>query len=238
MRVRQCVYIPLDALVDTRLGLLKLKWPEKFLEVDVDAYRERTTFHVWKLFGVGKDEWEAAWRTRDVDVLLNSAPTELTTRLRILLGHLAVAALTTPVVERPEVVVDVHPYRLTEEERQEIRDAVDELVPEGVKVTIDSIGEDRLTPELASIRFDGLFLYDLVSWIVKQTENLKTKQIPKVVIHYPAVLHEDDVVVMDHIAQSETNPFDDIRQNCAALFTLSAIDPTMFSIAKPVEGAT
>ena len=34
MRIRQCLYVPLDALIDTRLGLLKRKWPDKFKEVD------------------------------------------------------------------------------------------------------------------------------------------------------------------------------------------------------------
>lgn len=237
MRIRQCLYIPLDALIDTRLGLLKQKWPEKFKTVDIKAYRERITFHVWKLFGIGKDEWLAAWNSRDVDVLLNSAPTELATRLRIILGHLAVNAMTMPVVEKPEIVVDVAPYRLTEDERSEIQHVVEFLAPEGVVVTTEYISDDHLSPELISSRFDGMFLYDLVTWIEKQTEALKLKQVPKVVIHYPAVLHEDDPIVIEHISKSDSNPFDDISRRCAGLFTLSAIDPCLLSIAQPAEEA-
>lgn len=237
MKLRQCIYIPLDALVDTRLGLLRQKWPEQFEKVDVVAYSQRKTFHVWKLFGVGKDEWLAAWKNRNVDTLLHSAPTELAMMLRIAIGHLAVTAMTTPVVEKPEIVVDIHPYRMTDEERRELKAAVEEMAPENTVVTVDSIGTERLSPELISIRFDCMFLYDLVTWIATQTEELKKKQIPKVIIHYPAVLHEDDVVTLDKIAKSESNPFDDIRQECAPMFTLSAVDPTLFSIAYPAEGA-
>ena len=237
MRIRQCLYVPLDALIDTRLGLLKRKWPDKFKEVDIKAYRERITFHVWKLFGIEKKEWLDAWNNRDVDVLLDSAPTELATRLRIIVGHLAVSAMTTPVVERPEIVVDVAPYRLTDEERREIRDVVELLAPEGTIVTTEFISDKHLTPELISARFDGMFLYDLVTWIEKQAEALKIKQVPKVIIHYPAVLHEDDTISLEYISKAESSPFDDISRRCAGLFTLSAVDPCLLSIAMPSEEA-
>lgn len=236
MSVRQNLYLELDSLIDTTLGMLYTKWPDKYQALDLESYINRITYHVWKVFGIEEDKWNNAWRNRDVDFLLGlldsgkSFSTELFTHLGVITASSAIQGNISPVHQPLHIYLNVWPYKFTDDELDDLKFLVMEKLPAGVNVTTIKLMPEALTPSYVKTNFDRLILGDLVNWMTHHSKALTENKMPTVFIDYPKVLHEDAPEILEKIHKSSGDPFSETRLRAAEFVTLGALNASLFSI--------
>lgn len=226
----QHVLIELDALLDTRIGLLGGRFPSKLPTVDLTAYINRNKNNLAELFDLPEDEWQTAWEQRDLLAVRHAHATTLAKTVgRLLHGH-KVRGDVSPIHDRLHVIVNVWPYRLTDEEEDAFVQAITELMVEGTLVSTERLSPKELTPSLIDDRFNALIMYDAVTWLDAQKEALASHRIPRVTLYTQGVLLDDNPETLDYIERESIDPFIRVKQQLAEYISIHWWKPGYFSL--------
>lgn len=228
--ISQDVLIDLDALLDTRMGVLCARFPSQVPAVDLEAYVNRNTNNLPKLFNVNKNEWDAAWASRDLSALKHSHATSLSKTLSRLLAPHKVRGDVSPIHDRLHLLVNYWPYKLTEELQQEFTIAIAELTTEGTLVSMVSHAPKDLTPSFIDKRYQAMVLYDYLPWLDAQKEALGETRIPRVVVYTQGVIIDDDPEMLENIKRESIDPFVRLKQHLAEYFSVQWWKPGYFSL--------
>lgn len=234
MKKRQAFYFDLDSLVDTRVGLLVQHWPERMSVIDLKGYRERKTSYLWEHFGLSKEDWEKTWAGRDKRVLEFSGPTEMVFRINEMLTTALASAATTPIFERPSLMVNIWPYAFTEEEIEETIDSLHEIVLDQVPIKIIQVAPEAMTQEWVEANCDSLVMYNFVDWFTAQAQNMHKHPLPNTTIHFPALINEgreDDPLL---IKKGINVAFEELTFTLSEFYNIRAIDPMLYCLP-PVD---
>lgn len=233
MKKRQTFYFELDALVDTRYGLLVKEYSERVNVVDINAYRDRKTSYVWEYFGVEKEAWLEKWNKRTVDVLKWSAPTEMFIRINELFITPLAGAATNPVYEKPEMILNTWPYEFDKEQCYELIDAMHEVLLDEIPIDIVFLSPAEVTPTWIANRCESLVLFNFYDWFTAQAGALPGNPLPRTTMHFPALINEgreDDTAL---VKRGITTAFTELQIGLAEYISLRAIDPHLYSLPPP-----
>lgn len=230
MQEQQTLLIDLDTLVDTRFGLIDSKFNALSKLGDIDAYTKRIRNDIWTMIGISEDEWRDAWTNRDVSTLQASVYTGLYYHLAAILTGRILNGMMSPVHDTMEITINVWPYRLTTDERDEIAECVREMLWGDVKVETAYLEPERITPQFLSSFHKGYIVYDFEYWMSKQNEAFVNTRVPTVSVYYPAILNHIDEEELAVIRDKMINPFDDLQIRLAEYVSLSAVDAELFSL--------
>lgn len=220
------ILVDIDCLLDTRLGLIRTRHPEKLQHVDSDIYRKRMS-EVWAK-AIGISDWDAEYATRDVTVLANSRPTSFVAVLTEVIEQELLAMKLGQPTEPPTLSVNYSPYALSVEERREFERAFCDLFPV-IKVEVVNRPLSSLDPLTLARNWDCWFMYDWYGWIQTNMSRLQNR-IPKFVINRPALFtSEMTPEVAETLKELEGNPFDELKRALAEFITVDTLDAATFS---------
>lgn len=222
--MHQRILVELDALLDTRLATIARIHSESAVQLLTDErYYDRVIDDFEPMVGVTKTAFRSAYKDRDVELLSQSRPTNIPMILNDLIKRMERESTTTPFVESLEVHVNIWPYELTAEERDEMALAVMAYAGIQTLVYVVSLRPEALTPAFIKQRYSGMILYNFRDWIEHHLEAFKKIVMPRVTVLAPALFY-------DQVPKREDIAGDDMKENLDA-FALSEIAMVeMFSL--------
>lgn len=184
------LYVDLDALLDTRLGLLSIHYPEAFqrcFHSDEYFLRDEDDFTPWG--GPDRETFRALFEKRDIEVAQSSVMTAVPLMVKNLLGILERDFDETPYLKNVGLTVNIWPYVFDEEETEMLSKIM--MVYGGVNTipTVIRLSPEKLTPEYIVARYTGMIMYEFRSWLALQMENLKPMVMHNVSFIAPALIH-------------------------------------------------
>lgn len=184
------VLVELDCLLDTRLGTVERINPAAANRLYLgDAYYERD-IDDWATLTEGVVDnatFQSHYAARDAHTLELSRPTRMLGFIKRLTQDLDASKVMSPEIESVHVVVNVHPYTLSERECEVLETLVYSYCAIGTKVTTTSLAYEAITPETMETHFDGVVLYEFDRWFTLHAEALNQKLIPRNSLFSPAL---------------------------------------------------
>lgn len=234
----QRILVMLDALLDTRLGALH--------EVNRDAavkllrnpkYFTRANDDLSQLDpAIDRGVLEAAYKNRTADTLVDSLMTPMVACVANIVKLLEEQRINTPYVERVEVLVNLWPYDLSTEEKDEIAAAMCSYLPFDVIVDTCTMPVSAMTVEMIKREFSGVILYDLAEWMLLHGREFEHVKIPAVTMWAPKLHANGQQAFKVGDLGEEFNhldPYETIEKFIAPLVALELLDVEYFSILRP-----
>lgn len=171
------IYVALDDLLDTRLGLISLLNKDlalSYLDPDNPRYFKRMHDSViWEDLGITESDWYTMREKRTTELLKASVITHIPSVIMktIKLYHLS----GDKQIGEWDVRLDVntHPYDLNEEELNEIKDILLEKIPLVTEIGFVKANLKGLTPNHLKTNFDYIFMYDFNIWSMLHASELR-----------------------------------------------------------------
>lgn len=220
------ILVDIDCLLDTRLGLVRTRYPEKMQHIDGELYHKRMS-EIWAK-AVGISDWDAEYAKRDVTVLANSRPTIFVDVLNEIIEQELIAIKLGQPTETPMLSINYAPYDLSPDERKEFGRAFSDIFPV-IAVEVVNRPIKTLDPLTLARNWDCWFMYDWYEWIRINMAKLQNR-IPKFVINRPALFtSEMTPEVAEALKELEGNPFDELKRAMAEFITIDTLDAIVFS---------
>ena len=234
--MHQRILVELDALLDTRLATIARIHSESAVQLLTDdRYYERVIDDFEPMVGVTKEAFRLAYAERNVETLANSRLTNIPMILNDLIARMERESTTTPFVESLEVHVNVWPYEMSNEERDELAMAV--MAFAGIQTLVHTVSfrPEVLTPVFVKSRYTGLILYNFREWMRHHLEAFKKHVMPRVTVLAPALFY-DEVPKREDIAgedmREDLNPFTLSEIAMVEMFNLSLLKAEFFSLLR------
>lgn len=189
----------LDELLDTRLGTIGLLSPEvarKLLSTDDYINRQEDVFE-----GINAIEYKIAYADRNVKNLRNSVLTPVVFHLRKVVQQLLSQAVTGPTHDAVRLTINIHPYSLSEDEKDELRRVVLFHMNGGadistyeqplLSVEFIDVAPENLTPSHCKATYGAMYMYNPWTWLNLHAEALNAgHRLPEVIIYAPRLYHD------------------------------------------------
>lgn len=231
------IYIQLDALLDTRLGALWELDPELCDRVIANGYHGRVIDNYSMLVPeINHAAWLERYTNRTAETLVNSRLTSVNAVLDGMLRSMEAELITSPNVDGLEVVVNTHPYELSDAETEALKDCVQTFT--GTLVGIRTISQPNVSLTFAQIKqsFDIVFMYDFHEWISKvNPDDMTANKVPGVKLIVPA-LYEKEIPAERDLRLYNGNqdgPFAELELSLQEFISLHYWDAGMFSVLIP-----
>lgn len=228
------ILVELDCLLDTRIATVALIESAAASAMIDNNYQNREIDDYYQLTNglVTTEQFKQRYYDRDVDTLKGSLPTNMVKYLRSISINLSKQKIADPEVEGLTVYVNVNPYQLTEEEKQQLSLVVGHyLYPETVVKIID-LKMSSLTPSKIKHDWDAVILYDFNHWFSENVTTLDTVAIPRNIMYAPA-LYLDHVPSKEELTNEEgvvVNAFHLMEASVASKLALEFLNPALFSL--------
>lgn len=236
MRINvQKVYVELDCLLDTRFTVLKDMNEKLADEILLNGkYHKRETDIVK---GIDYTTFVAKHKEYSLDVLSRSFLTNIILVLKDFADALEIETAKINVPMRYEFVVNYFPYKLSQQEIDEIQGCLQSHLPLPSTVEMVSYDYDHLTPLHCRESYVKMFMYRYYEWIDKHVEALKECMIPGVTLYGPAVIFVEgqDEEAVSIIKKEDVHPMKLLMLALSPLIGLKLIDANNFSIITRVK---
>lgn len=212
----QRIVVPLDALMDTRIGAMRQlheSWPMKVFKWGNGWYWNRFVDNYDHLFGaMGTASWRSAYAARDESTLRVSFETNLVTELREMVVGTEALIEKDPLVTSTAITVNFWPYQMTDASADKLLQVIKSRVCPRMKddegnsteEIVFDVPFDRvwLSPEELTIKrltdseigWELAFIYDFAEWNLLHQHELDVKEnaSPRNMIIFPAMFHEKE----------------------------------------------
>lgn len=232
----QTVYIDLDCLLDTRIGLVALHAPEAATQLMQEDYwiRESDDFETLTGGAVTHKQFKEWWAGRDKECLKNSRPTNIIHILEQLSEALVVSQVNVPFVSKTQYLVNYWPYDLDQLEVEATKQACEILTGNVVEVNMVSIHPSQLTPTKVKRELSLLFMYDYYTWFEAQKDNFLVTAIPEVNMMCPAISHDHALTKEERTLEDfgEINPFAVSEMVMSVYISIQMLPVNFFSLLR------
>lgn len=226
------VYVPLDVLLDTRLGTIAKEDPDMAAGLAETNYRNRQNDD---FDAITRMRFKELYAKRDKDTLKLSLVTEFVSILRETLQSMAVSGGTEKHPQMPKLYVNLHPYQLDEEEESELGIILHNLiVMEGLEIELISKPMEELTPEYCLDHFVLMAMYlDYNQWLDHHRFALHKQSCRHIVLMVPAMYDKSlptEEQLKEAIKWVGVHPLEMLEINAKEFVDLTMIDPKYFSV--------
>jgi len=230
----ETIYVELDALLDTRLSTLACVSEELAATVLNSGYhfREDDLFE-GSLELYSKESFKELYKQRNTVTLSKSRPTDILNFVKYLVGELTEQAIARPFHDGVKIVVNVHPYKLTNEEQGEIGKAVSAWTKNIAPVELVTIHPKDLTPSHCKMCYSLMIAYEYEEWLNTQTPAFEHTRLPEVIMYVPALyIKTPTAEELRKIIKEAEHPFRAVEFLASPLIELKLIDVNYFSIVR------
>lgn len=216
--------VDIDTLLDTRASTLLKIDPKGFEDVLKLGYHSRLSD---TFLPIGQERFRQAYLNRDASLLKGSIGTPAIRLVQRFVKQTITAAMTSPYVRRPRVDINVHPYVLTEEQGNQLVEAIGTRLDGYSDVRVVNYNIQQLTPALVKRDYVQLMLYHWVDWLVEPThkDELASGILRPIALIGPALLKDEQAV---ETLRAE-NPFAIAEAYYSAVIKLKLMPASMFS---------
>lgn len=226
----QTIYVSLDALLDTRIATVARIDQELAAKALLGNYHKR---EIDDFEGIDRQQFLDLYRKRDMETLAAARPTGFLFGLNDMLRQLSEQALTQPFHDGGHVVVNTHPYELTEEEISELGKSIAIWVGDHAKVELIHLSDEELTPAYCKARFSLMVMYEYENWMNVHSEAFKRCRLPTVMLMAPAI-YFNKVPTKEELERElkeSMHPLRALEWLASPIIELKLMDVTLFSIA-------
>lgn len=181
-------YIDLDSILDTRLGVLSVHFPDMFPQV-LEGYhfRRKETFP-----GIEKETFEELYARRSRVELSKSIKTGM---LDMLLEFTCQTNLTrnnSPYYVFPKITLNTFPYLLPVKEEQQILNSIKALLHDTCDIEIINRDPMEITLEEVALKYSLIAMYSGAKWLDVQAPiaNETRKAAPNVGMFIPGLVDD------------------------------------------------
>lgn len=227
---KQCIYVELDCLLDTRLGTLSLLGDtvvEAALENNYFT-REEDTFPL-----VNKDLFKKLYDTRDKELIKISPRTHCVEYLNEIIFKLLEMCTKTPIGTGVSLFINIYPYKLNEKEITELIEVYIDMTKGLCDIVLIDKSLDELTPMFCKNRFNIMFMYYYSDWleIHSKNNNFRKVLLNEIKVYGPKVYfnRKPNEYEKRKLDRSNTDPFKLVEKMASVLIDLELLDPIIFS---------
>lgn len=222
------LFVELDALLDTRASILGIMGEGVLEEVMKDGYHNRLTDMFPK---VNNELFKELYTNRTKALLTNTLPTSIVSLLIEFCTATARNVINTPFHYKPKIIVNIHPYKLTNEEIAPLLASVVTLTKQLADVEIVDMEYSAITPKYIKDNISVIILYEYYKWLELHSESkaiTKTTS-PDVTMFGPRLYfdpkHRNNNLSMD--------PFEAMESLAAPFIGLQLLPVSQFSFVYP-----
>lgn len=224
------ILVSLDVLLDTRIGTVaRISQEAASYLLASGKYYQRSTD---RFPGVDVEEYKKLYAERDTVTLAHSQVTNAIEWLRRLRGVLADHAIERPYNDGTKIVVNVYPYHLTGEEKDELVKAIGAWLNYELLVELVSIRTEDLTPEHCKSSYAMMMFYDFEDWMEIHAKAFEQTRLPEVTLFAPALYFnkEPSAKELEKAVKDAGHPMKALELLASPLIDLKLIDVKFFSI--------
>ncbi len=228
--INKTIFIELDSLFDTRLGVLYTEYSEAILGI-LPQYKTRSIDSFPPL--TNNKNFTDLYRARNREVLKNSLPTEVFNVVSNFVKLALKEMQTTPFPAAPKIILNTYPYDLTINEKHMFLKLLTAKVSKYVDIEVVSLENKDISPSYLNDNVELLIKYDYTEWFEEQALHntyIKTK-CPDVKFITPAVLSMDQKSLNEIINNEKGVPmgtFESFRFVFADLIDIEFAKPSLF----------
>lgn len=222
------LFTELDAVLDTRYGLLKKHYPEVIEQISLIKYLSRT---IDEFEGVSYEAFSKLYAARGDDALEHAVMSNIHAIIATTLHGAYADSVDLPLTNKPLLILNLWPYTFSESERANLLESFQLNYGAYATVTLVNIALAELTPDYVKEHFDYLIMYNTNDWLSLHNKAFETKRIPDKKLIAPA-LYQGHVPTSEELSSLEgsLSPFEIIHKTLAPLIDLNFIDAEAFSV--------
>lgn len=222
-------YVPLDALLDTRIGTIDKVAGAEGLAMVADWYHTRTSDKFnRKGSQLTQARYDAAWALRDEDTLKRTRMTFVPQYLLHLVSRYNTSHGMPVMAANYKITINTWPYKLPEERIVQLRDIMATFTSGVAEIVMDYIDPADLTVDYLKATYSLCIMYEFNAWLDMHKEEFARTQMPGTVILAPELYLSD---VPDELIDKakKTDGFAGVSLALCALCTVVFLDVRLFS---------
>ena len=186
------IYVDIESLLDVRQAILsKLMDPVKLAEFVVsDEYSFRKT-DIFK--NVDMVEYEKIYKDMTVDLLQRTTVTFIVNTIKTKLLNLQKRNTYYGETKNPEVLLNVYPFKLSQEQADIIQNLLFIKLGSSCLVTLIDKPIEEISPFfIKSLDITACYIYNASKWIEKHTDALNNIKLQDTLLYFPAIYKVED----------------------------------------------
>jgi hypothetical protein len=186
------VLIELDALLDTRLATIASLGDAALDAAYTPEYHNR----LQDIFtGVDRDIYATKYAQRDSSILANAVVTPMGEMLTQFTYSTLHQVINTPFHYQPKILLNIHPYHLTEDEIYVIMESIRTLTCSKADIQIIDVAYADISPSYVKSNISIMVMYEYYKWLEIHSVNGAFRRVscPEVTLLGPAIYFTDPV---------------------------------------------
>lgn len=219
------VLIELDALLDTRIAVIAGLGDAALDSVMRSDYHNRL-MDVFE--NVDETLFNERYQNRDKTVLANAVLTPMGQMLKEFAFKTLKQMVETPFHYQPKIMLNVYPYKLTEDESKVLIASIIDITGGKADVQVIDVSYEDITPSYVKANLSILVLYEYYKWLEIHSENEKFKHAtcPEVTLLGPAIYFKKP----DNMPNNDTEAFEAMQTLASPLIGLRLLPIENFSM--------
>lgn len=235
------VYVSLDSLMDTRLGLLTCLSTDFAFEVSMDERyynRQEDVFSTEKHGTLSKQRYAEAFAAAMDQVVRNSIRTRMFEFIEELMSKLFFEILSKPFHSSVGLEINTWPYVLNDEEATAIMDSVVTLFEGRFNVSLITRDPKTITAPMAAERYRAMVMYSYDEWLNTHNDDIQKKVLFDQTGLYVPTLYQGYIPTSNELAEfakNNTNPFAMLTKVLSPFVTIQYLPVALYCAAIPAN---
>jgi hypothetical protein len=234
--------VELDAIQDTRLGLMDLLDPEAAVRLVANPdYFTRVIDKFEPLCGMDDDIFQEAWKKRTKEVLKHSINTLVLDMIHYQVVEVEYRSVDDPTLAGALVDVNIYPYQLDRDEQTGLLMALAQRIGTQAQIRLVNQPPRYYTPALVKQEYYAMVLYNHNEWFAAHQAELFSDmgvKMPGVTLYAPQLVRSEmpPAELQDftkHGFRKDVGVFDVMARGMAGLVGLEYLPINQYCIAFP-----
>ena len=235
------LFLSLDEIFDTRMGLIGLINPEvaSQLLLTNQYYDRKGDIEFIEKLGLTRLQWDQRYAQRDNMVLANSFMTRCIHFIQFYQSEMKAQYKLERHSAIFNVTINTYPYQLEPEFLEVLKEELFEKIPLSLKIEFVHWDMRKKDMHALNHEFRLVIMYDYGNWMKIHKEKLLGIGVPLLEIIVPRLLHEDffkhldDDIMARLIKEDEVDPFEIIEGASSLFWQITYHGLEIFNIALP-----
>ena len=185
------IYVDLASLLDLRQGTLYHLVQDKekladFIQSEAYNFREADKFSI-----VDQTEFDALYKSADIKIIPESIVTHILVAIQSKLSNIESRNAYYGEVKKPEVVLNVYPFKLTESQTSQLQNMLFVKLNTNTLVSVVTMKPQELSPYFFKISgVNAAFIYDFRLWMDAHADKLENVKMPDTILYFPSLYKE------------------------------------------------